>query len=78
MRKCSLLQECSVTTMLDTSKAVGMSGSMRESVAYDRKTATSRPCDTCCEPMRFDYHYSHEPYQYRAYAICSKNHVVEF
>ena len=55
-----------------------MPGSMRESVAYDRKTATSRPCDTCREPMRFDYHYSHEPYSYRAYAICSKNHVVEF
>ena len=55
-----------------------MSGSMRESVAYDRTLATSRPCDTCREPMRFDYHYSHEPYSYRAYAICSKNHVVEF
>lgn len=67
-----------MTTMLDTSKDLGMPGSMRESVAYDRTLATSRPCDTCREPMRFDYHYSREPYSYRAYAICSKNHVVEF
>jgi len=56
-----------------------MGDEMREALAFDQRVAESGECATCgLTGGLFDYHYTKEPYRYRAFARCPAGHVTEF